>query len=499
MTLFIKTNRAIIILFLFIMFFTCGCVTSNDTRSSMQKVRDNSNEWLRKNAGKTYNSDLKLIYVDLSNNRYDKVIKQCEKLREIRPDDHTVYLLEGYAYQRKGEYPSSIDWFSRIINSDKNRGDVYYLRAQSYLWSKKPKKALNDITKALDSKQTTAQVVKFFKDIGYKDMTTENVKGFLFQNKAKAHSQLGEIDTAMVSINRSIEYYPTHSLSYESRGKIYFDQNKYSLAYKDFQKTIEINPKAINAWNYMGLINFFRGNYNEAVAQFQKANEINPKDLVLLTNMSTAYWLHGSRVKAFEAAGKALRVKPDPTVFYHLAYFHHLNGNLDKAMVNFKKANDLNPDILKIRATVIKRAPASSPTRKFYQDQFKTAKKYIEAGKTPLATTKENRTPTLEITSLTLEPDPVPVNQAFDFRVRFKADIPGSADNKIATIFYFKVLQNNKILFPSKSYSIQVNNREINTRTQHMKPVPAKGVYTIKVFVKYKELLAEKSMKLTIK
>lgn len=30
-------------------------------------------------------------------------------------------------------------------------------------------------------------------------------------------------------------------------------------------------------------------------------------------------------------------------------------------------------------------------------------------------------------------------------------------------------------------------------------PVPAKGLYTIKVFVKYKKLLAEKSIKLTIK
>jgi len=109
-----------------------------------------------------------------------------------------------------------------------------------------------------------------------------------------------------------------------------------------------------------------------------------------------------------------------------------------------------------------------------------------------------SQTPTLEIISVTLEPDPVPVNQAFNFYVKFKADIPDSADNKITTVFYFKVLQNNKILFPSKSYPIKVNNGKITTRTQHMKPVPVKGVYTIKVFVKYKELLTEKSITLTI-
>ena len=487
-------RQAIIILFVFLLLTTCGCVSSGDNMSNSERIRARVLKYPKTNPDTVEKS----IYTSLKNKQYDEAIKQCEKLREIRPDDDNVYLLEGYAYQRKREYPSSIDWFSRIINSDKNRGDVYYLRAQSYLWSKKPKKALNDITKALDNKQTLVQVVKLFKDLGFKDMTTENVKGFIFQNKAKAHSQLGEINNAMVSINRSIEYYPTHSLSYESRGKIYFDQNKYSLAYKDFQKTIEINPKAINAWNMMGLINFFRGNYNEAVAQYQKANEINPKDIVLLTNMSAAYWLQGNRVKAFEAAGKALRGKPDPTAFYHLAYFHHLNGNQDQALVNFKKAYDLNPDILKIRKTAINRPPASSPTRKFYQDQFKTANKYIQTGKTPDAVASENRAPTLKITSLTLEPDPVPVNQAFNFHVKFRVDVPDSTGNKIATVFYFKVLQNNKILFSSKFYSIKVNNGETNTRTQHMTPVPAKGVYTIKVFVKYKKLLAEKTIKLII-
>jgi hypothetical protein len=35
--------------------------------------------------------------------------------------------------------------------------------------------------------------------------------------------------------------------------------------------------------------------------------------------------------------------------------------------------------------------------------------------------------------------------------------------------------------------------------TQYMNPVSAKGVYTIKAFVKHKELLAEKSIELTIK
>jgi len=129
----------------------------------------------------------------------------------------------------------------------------------------------------------------------------------------------------------------------------------------------------------------------------------------------------------------------------------------------------------------------------------KTAKDYLEVEKAPVTTTNASTVPTIIITDITLEPDPVLVNQAFNFYVKFKVDTPSSVDNKITAMFYFKVLQNNQVLFPSKSYPIKVNSGKLTIRTQNMKPVPEKGVYKIKVFIKYNELLAEKSIILTIK
>jgi len=496
---FIKTNRASIILFLFILLFICGCVNFNDTKSPLQQVIDSTNEFLRKNAKKADNSDLVPIYTALKNRQYDNAVTLCEKLRKTHPDDNSVFLLEGYAYRLKKDYSSSIDRLSRIIVSDKTRGDAYYFRAESYYGLKKSKKVLDDLSKALDNSQTPAQMILFFKGLGYKNVTIATTKRVIYELKSLAYRQLGELEPALDSLNRAIEYEPSYSPLYGIRGQIYLHQQKDNLAYQEFEKVIEINPKDPVAWNHMGLVNFFRGDYNMATAQYQKAYQLNPKNMTFLSNLASSYWLQGSRIKAFETMEKVLKGKPNLTNFYYLAYFHHLNGDQDKALEYFKKAYELNPDILKIRKTYLNRPPASSPTRKFYQDQFKTAKIYIETGKTPRAIAHENRTPTLEITSVTLEPDPVKVNQAFDFKVRFKADIPGSEGNKIVTAFYFKVIQNNKTLFPSKSYSINVNNGKINTRTQHMNPVPVKGVYTIKVFVKYKNLLAEKSITLTIK
>lgn len=104
----------------------------------------------------------------------------------------------------------------------------------------------------------------------------------------------------------------------------------------------------------------------------------------------------------------------------------------------------------------------------------------------------------LEITNLRLSPDTIPVNQAFDFTVSFKADIPDSSGAGIATHVNFNILKQGKTLFSSKRIPIQARNGEIKSWTMHMNPVPAKGTYTILVFVSYEELTARKSLELAI-
>ncbi len=497
MTLFIKTNRAGIILFLLILFFTCGCVNSNDTMSLTQRIRERV---MSQPAGKADDADLNPVYTALRNRQYDTVIKQAEKLKAAHPDDDLLYLLQGLANYFKNDYTSANNNLSKAIFLNGNRGDAYFLRSLSYVHIKQFQKALNDINFAIANPKTSLQMADLNRSQGVHSASEKGALSDLFYHRSRIYTFLKQTNSALKDINKAISTNPFPKVyNYYHRGILYFKQKKYTLAYNDFQKIVEINPETLNAWNMMGLINFFQGNYNKATEQYQKAHRLNPENMSVLSNLAASYWLQGNRKKAFEAMGKILKGKPSASDFYYFGYFCHLNGDQGKALANFEKANELNPDILKLRESFINRSPASSPTRKFYQDQFKTAKIYIETGKTPVAIANENRSPTLEITNFTLEPDPVPVNRPFDFHVGFKAYIPGSEGKKLATTFYFKILQNNKTLFKSRSYSIKVNNGKVNTRTQHMNPVPAKGVYTIKVFINHKKLQAEKSIILTIK
>ena len=113
-------------------------------------------------------------------------------------------------------------------------------------------------------------------------------------------------------------------------------------------------------------------------------------------------------------------------------------------------------------------------------------------------TPEKSTTPTILITDVILEPDPVPVNHAFDFHVKFKASIPSVKSNKIVTTFYFKILKRNKVLYKSGTHSIKVTNNKIKTWTQHMNPVAAKGEYTIEIFINHENIQAEKRIRLII-
>ncbi|MCK5664021.1 MAG: hypothetical protein KAI17_11070, partial [Thiotrichaceae bacterium] len=343
------------------MLSTCGFVSSGNTGTSIEQFKANFTEVMQNQGDDSDMSYLASIYKALNSKQYDKAIQEAEKFRNMRPGDNNVYLLEGYAYMGKKEYLSSTDRFSHIIDSDNTRGDAYFFRAQNYLLSEQPEKALTDIAKALDNKQMPAQVVQIYKNLGEKNIDTEKVTGFAFNMKAEAYRQLGQFTLAMDNANKAIEYHATSSILYKLRGELYLSQQNYSLAYKDLTKTVELDSSESNALFLMGLISLFQGNYDIAVEQYQKANQLIPEKMIILRYMSLAYWLQGNEIKAFETIEKALKGKPNPIHFYHLAYFHHLSGNKDMALVNFKKAYKLKPDILKTRAVFMNRPPVSSP------------------------------------------------------------------------------------------------------------------------------------------
>lgn len=440
------------------------------------------------------------IYNALYNRNYPEVIKQAERLKARYPNDHTLYYLQGYAYIQTNNDISALNCFSRAISLNRNKGDVHNWRAVMYQRAGRYKEALDDLNIAINDQNTPIQLGELDKLRGY-NPSPEFHHPRMYFYRASTNKSLRRYTEAMSDINRAFDLspkaFPIFPIYFSTRGDINFLTHHYALAYDDYQKAVNMDQKMTAAWSSMGHCALYLGNYTGAITNFKKALELDPGITGALRDLGLAYLLNGEYDKALESMGRGVFKNPDEMSYYNLAFLHHLKGNQGLALKFFKKSQELYPTILGLGSIFVDNTPASSPTKIFFQEQLTTAKMYLGAQKTPAAITTEKQKPSLKITDLSLEPDPVKVNKPFDIVADFKIDIP-DGKKQIPILLYFTISQNNKILFKSDTYTINADNSKVSNWTRQMNPVSAKGVYTIKVFVSHKELLTEKTIKLII-
>lgn len=438
------------------------------------------------------------IYKKLKDKDYDNAIKKCRKLRKKHLYKDYSYFLEGMAYYLKKDHQMASEMFKEAIAINDKRGDAYFYKASSNYILKKFNEALSDINKAINNTKTPKLLGRVNKEIGYPSSEAAN-KSNLFWLRSKIYYGKKQLDKALEDINHSLVIAPyPYPTSYFHRGNIYFNYKKYNLAYKDFEKTVKLDSKEVKAWNMMGVIDFYNGNYKRDVENSKKALKLDPSNISLLGNISLGYWMMGKQDEAMDLLKKVSQKAKEPISYFHLGYYHHVKGNQELALENFNKAKELYPKILTLRKSYINKTPISSPTRQFYQEEYDTAKIYLETGQTPDVIAYENKPSVIKIENLSANPNPAKVNKPFDIIVSFKTDIAVSS-KEIPVFFNFSISQNNIILFESEPIKIKADNGIITHWKTNMNPVPLKGAYTIKGYIKYKKTIAEKIITLTIK
>jgi len=497
-------KQASTVLFLFILLLTWGCASSNDHRTIEQKIQDSvyrsiAEDILEKtgNADKEY---LLPVYVAMKKKEYNSVINQAESLKSEHPNDEDLYYIQGVAYYEKGDYASALRYFEKTVSMNSNRGEAFYYKAVMLHQLDKPEPALNAITTAINNKNTVFQLMNQDQLRVGQDWTVEKCKARMFYLRAVINQSLRQRDNALSDINKAISFLPyIDDALLATRGEIYFYKNQYTLAYNDFQEVIKANSEDASPWELMGRIDTYRGHYDAAAIKFNKAAELEPERYSYALGLAgVAYWLKGDQNAAMESMGNGISKEPSFNMYFHLAYFHHLMGNRSQAQINFKKAEQLYPDVLSWSAyKQAKLLPKNSGIYTFYQQELKTAKTYLGANQT--ATANTNRTPTLKITSLTIDPDPVSVNTPFDIKISYQPDIPGAGYNELPIVFYFKIYKNKKAIFTSEEVTLNCLNGNKRPWKHHMDPVSRTGTYEVKAFVKYKNISDSKSITLAIK
>jgi tetratricopeptide (TPR) repeat protein len=122
----------------------------------------------------------------------------------------------------------------------------------------------------------------------------------LYSNYAQSHfylsisfQELGDIDSAIIHLQRAIEIDPVYYEANLTLGNIHFNRHSYELSKLHFERCIKIDPTNTSAYCQLGLTLYFqdRQNLQLAINVFDKAIELNSqfaeahlnKSLILLT------------------------------------------------------------------------------------------------------------------------------------------------------------------------------------------------------------------------
>jgi hypothetical protein len=116
----------------------------------------------------------------------------------------------------------------------------------------------------------------------------------------------------------------------------------------------------------------------------------------------------------------------------------------------------------------------------------------------PQPPTAISAAPSLQINRIDLKPPVVAAGRTFDLVVDFSVSDPSAANDQLPVLFSLSILEGSKVLYAPKATEIKSYNSKSTLRTEPLKAADKKGIYTIKVSVKYKTLAAEKSVELRI-
>ncbi|WP_204105525.1 MULTISPECIES: tetratricopeptide repeat protein [Spirulina sp. CCY15215] len=177
--------------------------------------------------------------------------------------------------------------------------------------------------------------------------------------------------------NKALEF-GNNSVTFLGKGIALNSLERYEEALESYQKAIEIDPKSANTWAYRG--NIFRNmkQYEKSLVACDRAYEIEPKNSGVLNTKALTLSLLKDFEKAVKAINEAINLDPQEvlykanrgiilaragrydealveceqaikqnpkheSVYYAKACYHSLQGEIEPAINNLKKAIDIKP------------------------------------------------------------------------------------------------------------------------------------------------------------
>jgi len=174
----------------------------------------------------------------------------------------------------------------------------------------------------------------------------------------KTKSAAKTLDTVENLIQKSIDLSGQDATSHHLLGTVYYLRRQYDKAVTECRKAVDLSPNSADANYWYGHALRYAGRFEEAILFFKKAIRLNPMTpMNYLNNIAWAYAYSEQYEKAIPIWNKAIERNPDYFFAYlGLTMVYQLSGNELKAREAAGEVMRLKP---KLTVSMIRKGPAT--------------------------------------------------------------------------------------------------------------------------------------------
>ena len=245
-----------------------------------------------------------------------------------RQTSHWMNLGLSYLFKRAGYYylqrdfDRAVIYYTQDIDRQPQQINHYLGRAYSYLLMLQKEKALADVERALS--------------IAPNNMAALQLRGDLYAMDKN-------YDAAMELFERAGQQNPTWANPYFGRGCVLLEKKEFDSALQEFDKAISFFAQLSLFYVIRSMAHFRLGNLQAAHKDQDLALGLSQKDALVMMDINMSVY-EGYLDWAEDYYGRVLLKQPRLGYAYQgLADAYRINGELDKAIVNYTSALKLNP------------------------------------------------------------------------------------------------------------------------------------------------------------
>jgi hypothetical protein len=189
--------------------------------------------------------------------------------------------------------------------------------------------------------------------------------------------------------------------------------------------------------------------------------------------------LDGNPAEAMECVEEAVKLRqehPAAADYVLLGTLLHEAGRPAEAAGVFRRAADIDPELLAHMAAAKRPAGAAQQTLAFLDHQRALATSYL-GGSTGASS------PQVAIHAVRVKPSPVAAGEAFDFVIDSTVSDPAMPAGPVPAILVVEIIQDGAVIFTLPERELTVDNGSRSSWIEHMNPTSAVGDYTVRVRV----------------